>query len=159
MDLVKHLERMFDYDDWANREVVTKLRTSKPSSAASNARALRLMNHVVGAELLWLARLENRRSPLAVWPELTLDQCADRVRELAHLWPDYFADLDPDDLATTIAYVNTKGEKFDSAIGDVLTHVVVHSAYHRGQIAADVRASGGEPAYTDYIHCMRQGLA
>ena len=38
------------------------------------------------------------------------------------------------------------------------THVVIHSAYHRGQIASDVRASGGVPAYTDYIHAVRQGL-
>lgn len=155
MDLVKHLERMYAYDDWANREVIGNLRRA---SARASPRSLRLMNHVVGAELLWLARLENRKAPLAVWPELTLEQCADQVRQLAHLWPDYFADLDPDDLATTIPYANSKGEKYDSAIGDVLTHVVVHSAYHRGQIAADVRSSGGEPAYTDYIHCMRQGL-
>ncbi len=29
---------------------------------------------------------------------------------------------------------------------------------HRGQVASDVRASGGVPAYTDYIHALRQGL-
>jgi uncharacterized damage-inducible protein DinB len=34
----------------------------------------------------------------------------------------------------------------------------MHSGYHRGQIAAAVRESGGEPAYTDYIHAVRQGL-
>ena len=41
---------------------------------------------------------------------------------------------------------------------DILAHVVLHSAYHRGQIAAAVRAGGGEPAYTDMIHAVRQGL-
>jgi uncharacterized damage-inducible protein DinB len=35
--------------------------------------------------------------------------------------------------------------------------VVIHSAYHRGQIAADVRAAGHEPAYTDFIHATRTG--
>jgi uncharacterized damage-inducible protein DinB len=29
--------------------------------------------------------------------------------------------------------------------------------YHRGQIAADMRASGVEPVYTDFIHAVRQG--
>ncbi len=41
---------------------------------------------------------------------------------------------------------------------DILTHVVLHSAYHRGQIASQVRSGGEQPAYTDFIHAARQGL-
>lgn len=41
---------------------------------------------------------------------------------------------------------------------DVLTHVIMHSVYHRGQIAAEVRASGSEPAYTDFIEAIRRGF-
>jgi uncharacterized damage-inducible protein DinB len=40
----------------------------------------------------------------------------------------------------------------------MLTHVLFHSAYHRGQIALQMRASGMEPAYTDFIHAVRQGF-
>jgi uncharacterized damage-inducible protein DinB len=43
-------------------------------------------------------------------------------------------------------------------VDDVLTHVILHSAYHRGQIASAVRAGGETPAYTDLIHAVRQGL-
>jgi uncharacterized damage-inducible protein DinB len=43
-------------------------------------------------------------------------------------------------------------------VQDVLTHVVLHSAYHRGQIASQMRAGGEQPAYTDFIHAARQGL-
>jgi uncharacterized damage-inducible protein DinB len=43
-------------------------------------------------------------------------------------------------------------------VEDVLTHVLLHSAYHRGQIASQMRAGGEEPAYTDFIHATRQGL-
>jgi uncharacterized damage-inducible protein DinB len=39
----------------------------------------------------------------------------------------------------------------------VLTHVVLHGAYHRGQIAADLRAAGLEPPYTDFIEAARRG--
>jgi uncharacterized damage-inducible protein DinB len=38
-----------------------------------------------------------------------------------------------------------------------LIHVLFHSAYHRGQIALQMRASGLTPAYTDFIHAVRQG--
>jgi uncharacterized damage-inducible protein DinB len=37
----------------------------------------------------------------------------------------------------------------------VLLHVVSHGAYHRGQIASDLRNSGGEPVLTDFIHWVR----
>jgi uncharacterized damage-inducible protein DinB len=43
-------------------------------------------------------------------------------------------------------------------VEDVLTHVLFHSAYHRGQIALQMRASGAEPAYTDFIHAVRKGF-
>ena len=49
-------------------------------------------------------------------------------------------------------------ERFRSSLHDILMHVIMHSAYHRGQIAADMRASGAEPVYTDFIHAVRQGL-
>ncbi len=154
MDVVQHLDRLFTYDDWANHEVLASLKRS----ATPSPRSLRLLNHVVGAERLWLARLENRTSSVAVWPQFTLAQCTDHVEALPRVWHDYFADLDPGDLDQTISYVNSKGEPHKSTIGDVLTHVVMHGAYHRGQIAADTRAAGHDPAYTDFIHCTRLAL-
>ena len=41
---------------------------------------------------------------------------------------------------------------------DILSHVLRHSHYHRGQIASAVREAGGTPAYTDFIHAVRTGL-
>jgi uncharacterized damage-inducible protein DinB len=57
-----------------------------------------------------------------------------------------------------ISYKNTKGEPWTDTVQDILTHVLMHSAYHRGQIASQMRASGQTPAYTDFIHAVRQGL-
>lgn len=34
----------------------------------------------------------------------------------------------------------------------------MHSTYHRGQIAAAMRKAGATPAYTDFIHAVRQGF-
>jgi uncharacterized damage-inducible protein DinB len=73
-------------------------------------------------------------------------------------WTDYLAGLHEADLAEGVGYRNSRGEFWVSTVDDILTHVVVHSAYHRGQIASAVREAGGEPAYTDFIHAARQGL-
>jgi len=42
-------------------------------------------------------------------------------------------------------------------VSTVLQHVVLHSTYHRGQIAAALRARG-HPGHHDFIHAARLGL-
>ncbi len=115
------------------------------------------MGHIIGAELLWLARMQGRPNELAVWPDLTLEQCEARIRGLSRGFGEALIDGSRDPVRV-VAYTNSKGESWTSTVEDILTHVVIHSAYHRGQIASDLRAAGQEPAYTDYIHAVRQGL-
>ncbi|HEY7412972.1 MAG TPA: DinB family protein [Vicinamibacteria bacterium] len=150
MDHAEQLSRLFAYNRWANREALGAARASAP--------ALRLLAHVAGAERLWLARLRGEPSPLAVWPELGADACAAALQEVGQAWRDYLAALAPGDVARAVAYVNSRGEPWSSTVGDVLMHVVLHSSYHRGQAALAVRQDGATPAYTDYIHCVRQGF-
>jgi len=97
-------------------------------------------------------------SPLAVWPDLTLEECEAEWRRVETLLSIEVADLTVERLAAAVDYVNSKGERYTSRVEDILMHVVLHSAYHRGQIALELRAAGFEPAYTDYIHAVRKGL-
>jgi len=147
------LRRLFDYDRWANREALASLRAAAPPPA----RSLELMGHIVAAELLWHARLTGTTAELPVWPALGVAQCGTWLDALDALWTTYLDRSVPGRLADRVSYRNTKGEAHTSTVDDVLTHVVMHSAYHRGQIASDVRASGHEPAYTDFIHAVRTG--
>jgi len=93
---------------------------------------------------------------LAVWPEFTIEQCAAQINELALLWREHLGMLSPTRLAEQVTYKNSKGEPWTNSVEDILTHVLLHSAYHRGQIATQVRAGGDAPAYTDFIHAVRQ---
>jgi uncharacterized damage-inducible protein DinB len=136
----QHLRRLLQYDAWANRETVESLQGRPPE------RSLR-----------WLARLKGESAPLAVWPELGIDACRDQVTDLARLWPE-FLEAHRDSLGDTVSYTNTKGEAWTNTVEEILTHVPVHSAYHRGQIASDVRGAGMTPALTDYIHAVRRGF-
>ncbi|MGH7670969.1 MAG: DinB family protein, partial [Gemmatimonadaceae bacterium] len=54
-----------------------------------------------------------------------------------------------------VAYRNSAGKEFSSAVGEMLTQVATHGCYHRGQIAALVRAAGDEPQSTDFIAFAR----
>jgi uncharacterized damage-inducible protein DinB len=147
-------DRLLEYDRWANAETLGSLRTA----GTPPAKGLRWMAHIIGAECVWLTRLREEPPVLDVWPDLDLDGCAQRLEDLAAQWPAYLAGLQPEDLEDGVGYRNSKGEFWTSTVSDILTHVVVHSAYHRGQIASALRAAEQEPAYTDYIHAVRQGI-
>jgi uncharacterized damage-inducible protein DinB len=144
------LARLLRYDVWANREALDSLpqRNTPPKS-------LRWMNHIVAAELLWLSRMAGKPAPLPVWPDLSLEDCA---RNLDELTAELVESHNHHPLSRPVAYTNSKGESWTSTVEDILTHMVIHAAYHRGQIASDLRSAGHEPAYTDYIHAVRQRL-
>ncbi|SRR5712692_3878369 len=154
MDMIEHLHRLFAYDDWANREVLASLR--QPETAP--ARSLKLMSHILSAERLWLERLRQQRQTFPVWPDFTLQECETRAAELPVLWKNYLDAVDEAGLSRPVSYKNSKGESWTNRRDDILLHVIMHSAYHRGQIATDMRAAGITPAYTDFIHGVRQGF-
>jgi len=150
---LQYFSRLFEHDRWANAETLRLLQ-----EGVAPPKAVRWMAHIIGAEHLWLARLHQEAPHMSVWPDIDLDGCQARLEELDQLWPEYLAKLEEEDLEDGRAYRNSIGEFWTSTVGDILTHVAMHSAYHRGQIASAVRESGGTPAYTDFIHAVRQGF-
>ena len=135
---------------WADARVLESLR--QPNVPA---RALELYAHILGAEHVWLARLEQRQSALAVWPSLTLEQCETVARDNAHGFRAYLERLASEDLHRTVHYRNSAGLEFDSGIEEILLHVALHGSYHRGQVTLLVRGAGAEPAPSDYIAFVR----
>ena len=120
--------------------------------------AVRLIAHVAAAERLWKARLDGSAEPVIVWPDWTIGESEAELARLAEEWSELAARLAPADGERAVAYVNSKGERWTTAVDDILTHVLLHSSYHRGQVAYVLRGGGAEPAYTDYVHCVRSGL-
>jgi len=153
LNLADYLRRQFDYDEWANREVLAAMRAT-----GADGRSLQLMAHILSAERLWLERLKHQPQTSPVWPKGDLAECEAQAIELARLWREFLDLITAGDVAQSVSYKNSKGEAWTSTIVDILTHVVVHSAYHRGQIASHMRELGHTPAYTDFIHGVRQGL-
>ncbi len=154
MDMLGYFRRLFAYDTWANREVLSRLQTS----GTPPSRSIQLLSHILSAERLWLERIERRKQTYPVWPDFSIIKCEAEATELTQLWRKYLGGIEPAQLAEIIKYTNTKGEAWSNSVSDILMHVVMHSAYHRGQIASDMRAAGHTPAYTDFIHGVRQRL-
>ena len=145
--------RLFLHDAWANAEALESV-----DLAGAPPTALRLIAHVAAAERLWKARIDGRGAAVVVWPAWSVAECRAELISLAADWSRYVAGLGAAEAARPVAYVNSKGEPWTTSVDDILAHVVLHSSYPRGQIAHVLRAGGAEPAYTDYVHCVRNDL-
>ena len=154
MNTKRSFLRIFSYDHWANRECLSALTAANPMPP----KALHLLAHTISAQKLWLERLQRIPQTMAVWPNSAIQDCAALADEMQTAWKNYLTNLPSAELEKEIAYRNSKGESWSSRVEDILTHVLMHSAYHRGQIALEMRAAGLQPAYTDFIHGVRQGL-
>lgn len=145
------LTRLFAHLGWADQAVVAALRQT-PTPAPD---WLELFGHVVGAEHVWLARIHQREPEVAVWPALSLEDCARLAQVNLSGFQALLESTEPAGFARTVHYRNSAGREFDTSVEDILLHVCLHGSYHRGQIARAMRQGGAVPAPTDYIGYIR----
>lgn len=150
-----HIERLFAHLEWADARTLEALR----GAAAPPARALELLAHVLGAEHNWLSRIQQWKPSAPIWPAPTVDDCAALMRETHAAWDAYLRTIADAELARSVHYTNSAGKEFDSPVEDILLHVCLHGANHRGQVNALLRAGGAEPLPSDYIAYVRGAAA
>ena len=86
-----------------------------------------------------------------------MEECEAQLAEIDKMAIAYVATQDEDSLGSEIVYTNQTGKSFRNTPRDILTHLGMHSHYHRGQIAILVRRAGSTPAVTDFIVFRRLG--
>lgn len=143
------VRRLIDHLAWADGQVLGALR------ARPGAEALRLVAHLVGAEHVWISRIEGVAPRVAVWPQLDLDQCAELAAENHARLRSIALAADEEALARPVSYTTSDGRAFTSSLEEILVHVALHGQHHRGQVNAAIRAAGGAPASIDFIAWTR----
>ena len=146
-----HFRKLYEHVAWADQRVLQGLRGAHNGSK----RDLELYSHILGSEHNWFSRVNGSVPKLAIWPTLTLDECERVGKETVSAFTALISSLTPESLQKPITYRNSAGDQFTSTLEDILTHVSLHGAYHRGQIAASIRAAGDVPTPTDYIAFTR----
>ena len=142
-----HMSRMLRAMAWADTQSLAALL----DCPAAHDEALGLFSHVLAAEHIWLARLQGREPNRAGWPSLSVADCEALAAENAAGYAAYIEKSADAGLTAVIRYRNSQGDEFANTVLDILTHVVIHGAYHRGQIAKAIGKAGGKSLNTDYI--------
>ena len=118
--------------------------------------ALRPFAHALAADRVWHRRLAGASSSgLEIWPALDVSGSRALLEETTADWRTFLTG--PVDLHATVTYQNSRGEPFESAVRDVLDHVLLHAAHHRGQANAALRAAGATLRALDFIFWARSG--
>lgn len=153
----EHLLRLFRYETWANRRCLQSMAALQDPGAA-----IRLFGHILGAQRVWLARIRKEEvAQFDVWPQpQSVTDSEQMMQEVGVELERYLDALTESELSRTIAYtptfLNPRRREFHNTPTEILTHVAMHSTYHRGQIAVRVRDAGAEPAATDFMIYLRE---
>ncbi|MEJ3716568.1 DinB family protein [Paenibacillus sp. T2-29] len=150
---MKTIKCMMDHLYWADGRILDALEESK----TKNKDLLKLVRHVSVAERVWLDRLQGKGSAqYSLWEE-TEDLTAIRTmfEENAEQYRVYIEGLKEFELDEMIDYGNQSGVPFRTSARDILSQVLLHGQYHRGQINRALRIESAEPAQVDYITFTR----
>ena len=109
--------------------------------------------HMVAVEWLWLERWRgvSPKSLIPVDDFPTLEAVAERWNTVERDLRKYLAHLDEEALARPLAYMNAQGEEWTYPLWQMITHVLSHQNYHRGQVATLLRMLGVQPPQVDLL--------
>ena len=162
--MLQHLEALVQYNTWANQKLVAVIveageENSEIVQKSSFPTIRKTLLHIFDAQEIWMNRL-NGISPLE-WPDLSVDhtteQIGKRLLESSKGFESFIANLTESDTAKIINYQNIKGVAFSNSIFEIVTHIMNHGTYHRGQLVTMLRGAGWDqiPA-TDLIAYYRE---
>jgi uncharacterized damage-inducible protein DinB len=149
--MIAYFKKLYAHAQWADARTLRSLVDSEHLPAY----AVELFGHVLGAEQAWLARLRGTTPRMPVWSNLSIAECDALMHENHVGYAALLDELRDDDLDQPVTYRNSAGQEFASTRAEILTQVAMHGSYHRGQIAALVRAAGDTPQATDFIAFTR----
>ncbi|MFC3803881.1 DinB family protein [Cohnella sp. GCM10012308] len=150
---MKTIKRMMEHLYWADERILDALEESE----TRNKDLLKLVRHVAIAERVWLSRLQGKGSAqYSLWEEAE-DLAAIRTmfEENAEQYRVYIEGLAESELDEMVDYANQSGVPFRTSVRDILSQVLLHGQYHRGQINRALRSESAEPVQVDYITFAR----
>jgi uncharacterized damage-inducible protein DinB len=154
----ERLKELYRYNSWANE------RTFEATAGLTNEQYKQDMHssfpsvrntfvHLISVEWLYLQRVKGI-SPKALWSASaypTVASLKDRWIELNQEQSAFIDALTEDLCNSHITYTNIAGKSYTYPLRHILSHIVNHSTYHRGQITTMIRQLGSKPEATDLL--------
>jgi uncharacterized damage-inducible protein DinB len=114
--------------------------------------------HMVSAERIWLSRVQGAaEAPILEGTDVpTLASLRAVWEQVGYDMARFLGGITDKKLQESITARSPKGEMYTHTIGQVISHVVDHSTYHRGQVITLMRQLGVVPPNTGMITFFRE---
>ena len=157
------LKELFAYNAWANRRVVDSIsrlgeEQFSRNLGGSHGSIRGTLAHLAAAEIIWLERWQGKAGG-ELLPEKEFDTIAKATRRLTEIdvdMMDFINQFPESDLEKSKVYTTTERKSHSNLFRHMFSHLLNHSTYHRGQLAALLRQAGAIPNPTDLIIFYRQ---
>jgi uncharacterized damage-inducible protein DinB len=150
--LKNHFLKLLRHMKWADITILNLLEKQN----IREGKVVELISHIVISEDTCYKRITNEYYENRFWDILSLEECKGMVEQTSSQYMKYILALPDNEFQKKISYKNSRGIDYISSIEDILTHVVFHGMYHRGQIMLLMRNAGHDVAATDYAMYLRE---
>jgi len=151
METIAHLRHLFEYDDWANRRIIDALAND------ASERSRRILAHILITKQEYLERLDGKDSTgFDFWQDLTIEECGYLAKATTESFSRLLDGAEDSLLDWVALYRTSEGVAHENTYRDLLTHVLLHSSIHRGNIILKMREERLEPPKIDYIIYLRE---
>ena len=155
---IADLRDLFAYDDWANERLLAVTAgltadqfTTPAGEGAASVQSV--LSHILAEDWLWLRRAkgETPDSPPAWAEDASLQTLSTAFAGVRAERRAFLAAVTDAALDQRLTFRSLEGHVHRHRVGDMLFHMVSHSAYHRGQAALLLRRVGATPVETDFV--------
>ncbi|MFC3152287.1 DinB family protein [Litoribrevibacter euphylliae] len=153
------MENKFRYKAWANQELLELVaQINKDTYPEQLTTAVRLLNHTLVVDKIFIAHLQGLAHPFSATntPETpTLSQLKQRIEETDAWLINYARELSPASLKEDVDFTFTDGVSGQMSRAEILDHLIIHGAYHRGNVGMLLTDCGlNRPAdiFTRFLH-------
>jgi uncharacterized damage-inducible protein DinB/putative sterol carrier protein len=158
MNQVSTFERLFRYKAQANDEILAAMRLFDDASPAKEI-AIRVLSHTYVVDRIFAANLtgaEREYTSANKREAPTLEELSGATKTSDQWYIDYVSRLDNAQLAERIDFTFTDGEPGRMSREEMLLHVTIHGASHRGQVGWIMMENSITPPtgdrLTSYLH-------
>lgn len=138
--------KQLDYELWANNMLIKAISEAN----TPEERVYELLSHILIAPNIWLKRILDETLTNKLWNKLTLEDCTQLSQVNYEEWCKFISNKTDEELGQHI-FFPFMGEPSKITIEDLLTHLVNHSSYHRGQIIVRLKGKLEQLPLSTYI--------
>ncbi|WP_428660325.1 DinB family protein [Runella sp.] len=142
------LLKSIQYEEWANAIILRCLQQCDEPGE----RNLQLFAHVLAPQSIWLSRASQEVPSIGLWPDWTLEECAQRMPKFIEMWRKFINNATDEDLRKPVTFKRPgMDQERTIPVYEVVAHLVNHGTYHRGQIILGLKGKIDPLPLTTYI--------